>query len=268
MTLPIDGVPTSCASCYDIRTGGIYYSRPISSGGVTPTVLSYTVDSRTNTPTAVELLSIGNQLLKIDAWTGAVNTNVTAMTGTFHNGQYVLTVQTNNTAAGNRLINWTTSGTSPTFSTRIISNITWPWSNLGTVQDFNAAVAVQISNIASGGAYVGQTIRAVSLATGQSLWNKTIRDPYYSGSCNVADNGMIAVHSDRGYFLAFDLRSGQQVWQSETFDYPWDEPGFGAYDIASAYGLIFRTTYTDVYAFNWTNGKIAWKYESPAVSAY
>lgn len=268
MTLPIDGVPTSCAACYDIRTGEIFYSRPISSGGVTPTALSYTVDSRTGTPTAVELLSMGSQLMKIDPWTGAVTTNVTVMSGTFYNGQYALTVQTNNTAAGNRLINWTTSGTSAAFSSRIVSNITWPWTNLGTVQDFNTGVAVTISNIASGGAYVGQTIRAASLITGQSLWNKTITEPYYSGSCNVADNGMVAVHSDRGYFLAYDLLTGRQVWQSETFDYPWDEPGFGAYDIASAYGLIFRSAYTGVYAVNWTNGKIAWKYESPAGSAY
>jgi outer membrane protein assembly factor BamB len=264
MTLPIDGVPTSCAVCYDIRTGEIFYSRPIASGGVTPTILSYTPDP----PTAAELMTIGSQLIKIDPWTGAVTTNVTSMSGTFHSGRYVLTVQTNNTATGNRLINWTTTGSSTDFRTRIISNITWPWTNLGTVQDFNAGAAVQISNIASGGAYVGQTIRAANLVTGQSTWNKTIDEPYYSGSCNVADNGMVAVHSDRGYFLAFNLNTGEQVWQSETFDYPWDEPGFGAYDIASAYGLIFRSAYTGVYAVNWTNGKIAWKYEAPAGAAY
>jgi hypothetical protein len=182
MTVPIDGVPTSCAACYDIRTGEVYYSRPIASGGITPTDLSYTPDI----PTSAELLSIGSQLIKIDPWTGAVTTNVTGMSGTLHSGCYVLTVQTNNTAAGNRLINWTTTGTSSNFRTRIISNISWPWTSLGTCQDLNTGVAVQISGISQGGIYVGQTIRAADLKTGSQLWNTTIDDPLYSGSCNVA----------------------------------------------------------------------------------
>jgi outer membrane protein assembly factor BamB len=162
-----------------------------------------------------------------------------------------------------RLINWTSIGSSGTFASRIVSNITWPWSNLGTVQDFNAQAAVQISSISEGGAFVGQIVTSASLATGGILWNKTIEEPYYSGSCNVADNGKVAVHNDRGYFRCFDLQTGQELWKSEQFEYPWDAPGFGAYDIASAYGLIYRSAYTGVYAVNWTNGKIEWKYESP-----
>jgi outer membrane protein assembly factor BamB len=36
----------------------------------------------------------------------------------------------------------------------------------------------------------------------------------------------------------------------------------------SAYGLLYRNAYTAIYAFNWTNGKIAWKYTCPAVATY
>ena len=35
-TVPINGVPTSCAVCYDLQTGQQYYAIPISQGGVTP----------------------------------------------------------------------------------------------------------------------------------------------------------------------------------------------------------------------------------------
>ena len=248
------------AECYDLRTGEEFYEIPTSSGGVTPQYISYT-DSN------VELLALSSgRLLKIDPWLGLVRTNVSISpltSGTFYNGRFFLSVQNLGAGKGYRLINWTSEGSSSTITSRIENNISWPWSNLGSVQDFNAGVAVQISGITQGGAYMGQTIAAASLLTGAQLWNKTIEEPVFSGSCNVADNGKVAVHNDRGYFLCFDLQSGQQLWKGEQFEYPWDAPGFGAYDIASAYGLIFRSAYTGVYAVNWTNGKIEWKYESP-----
>jgi outer membrane protein assembly factor BamB len=67
-----------------------------------------------------------------------------------------------------------------------------------------------------------------------------------------------------GHWYAYDLLTGNLAWTSETLDYPWDEPGFGDYNIISAYGKIFRTAYSGVYAINWADGKIAWKYEQPA----
>jgi hypothetical protein len=36
----------------------------------------------------------------------------------------------------------------------------------------------------------------------------------------------------------------------------------------SAYGMLYRESYDGIYAFNWTNGKIVWHYEAPAVSQY
>ena len=40
-TVPIEGVPTSCAVCYDLQTGEQYYAIPVSLGGITPTAISY-----------------------------------------------------------------------------------------------------------------------------------------------------------------------------------------------------------------------------------
>jgi outer membrane protein assembly factor BamB len=51
-------------------------------------------------------------------------------------------------------------------------------------------------------------------------------------------------------------------------DYPWDAPAFGAYDVGSAYGMIFRSAYSGVYAFDWNTGKIVWKFEAPVPAAF
>jgi hypothetical protein len=67
----------------------------------------------------------------------------------------------------------------------------------------------------------------------------------------------------KGYFNIYDQITGDLLYKTDAMDYPWDEPGFGAYDIGSAYGMIFRGAYSGVYAFDWDTGKIVWKYEAP-----
>jgi hypothetical protein len=67
-----------------------------------------------------------------------------------------------------------------------------------------------------------------------------------------------------GYWKAWDLASGKLAWTGEKMDYPWSQPGFGAYSVQSAYGLLYREAYDGVYAFHWNDGTIAWKFEAPA----
>ncbi len=50
--------------------------------------------------------------------------------------------------------------------------------------------------------------------------------------------------------------------------YPWDDPGFGGYNVLSAYGLLYRNGYGGIYAFDWNNGNIAWRYTSVAAAPY
>ena len=253
------------AQCYDIRTGEIFYEIPIAQGGVTPTILSYPPVGSLGYITP-ELMTISNnRLIKINPWTGIVTLNVTAMSGTFHSGAYILSIQTNNTAAGRRLINWTTVGTSTNFASRVQSNVSLSVTSIN-LYDFNSGNGFQVSGISKGGAFVQQRIIGVSLKTGALLWNVTIDEPNYSGSCNVADNSKVAILSANGYFVALDQATGNQVWKGEQMDYPWDAPAFGAYDIGSAYGMIYRSAYSGMYAFNWDDGKIAWKYEAPAIA--
>ncbi len=304
ITVPINGVPTSCACCYDLQTGQMYYSIPTASGGVTPTYIAYVNPVASSTTIAgeelgssswsVELLAINNALLqKVNPTTGAVsNYSIAPLTtsyggsyGCYYNqiGGYVLSIQAIGTGSSThyQLINWTTRGTSTTLAGRMISNVSWPFQLLPTefqgvtgvlVADFNSGIAALVTRDNQVGSVIrwGINVTGYSLVTGQSMgWKVVLPDEgTYSSSCIVADHGKVAFLTQRGVFLAYDLYSGALVWKSDQMEYPWASEGFGAYAIQSAYGMLFRQSYDGVYAFNWTNGKIVWNYKAPTYAAF
>jgi PQQ-like domain len=290
----------SVAQCYDLRTGEIYYEI---AGGITPTdVIYYNPVASSSTIAggelassswSVELISIsGSYLRKVNPYTGAMagNYSISPLSGgTLYNslGGYILNVQDLGAAAANttggryRLINWTTRGTSNTIASRIVSNISWPWNQLPNtysggvgilVADFNAGLAGYVTRTYQTGSniYWGVNVTGASLKTGAMMsWKVSLPDEgTYSGSCVVADHGKVAFLTQKGYFLAYDLNTGQLAWKSETMEYPWGSPSFGAYAIQSAYGMLYRQSYDGVYAFNWTNGKIVWKYAAPTYAHF
>jgi len=62
------------------------------------------------------------------------------------------------------------------------------------------------------------------------------------------------------HWNAYNLADGSKAWESEKADYPW---GFGwGYTVASAYGKLIGLGYDGVYAFNWNDGSIAWKFSA------
>jgi hypothetical protein len=297
VTMPINGVPTSCAVCYDLRTGEQYYAIPVSQGGVTPSVISYTratavaVEGATESNTySVDLLAFtSSRLYKINPWTGAITLNVTGMSpqliggvqggssyGGFYADPYVVTIQT--VGSQNFLIKWTTAGSSTNFASRVIKNFSIPFTlptypggilgYAGYAFDFVNDIAVWMCGLApvGVGVYYGTYMQAISMSTGQLLWNKTYTETRYSSSCFVADHGLVACLMERGYYEAFDIHTGNSVWKSDIMSYPWGSDSFGAYAYQSAYGLLYRQSYDGIYAFNWTNGKIVWFYELPAVA--
>jgi hypothetical protein len=273
--------------CLDYRTGELIWQRPLEAGESAPTVIEYfnkgflpggQVSITPSALTSVNFLSIsGGFMRKYDPWTGAMvaNISIAPMTGTggtyFMNG-YVLGVQdlgsTLPTDSRYRLINWTTFGTSTNFTTRIQSNITWPWSSIPDTTDYNVGISVLTAKNFVAGAPNKTDVRAASVITGRQLWQTSLSEWQYSTSTDYADHGKYAMLSEQGYFIALDLNTGNVAWKSDKFDYPWDEPGFGGYNVLSAYGLLYRNAYTGVYAFNWTNGKLAWKNENPAAAPY
>jgi hypothetical protein len=277
--VPINGVPTQCAVSFDIRTGQQYYAIPIAQGGVTPYVVAYYPPGigaqGAATVGSYELLGgqirdqrerqIGSTLQKVNPLTGAVS-NYTAMTGVFYNGQYVLSVQNiGNTSNPNyRLINWTTAGTSTNFATRIVSNISFPISDIGAWNDFDLGITVQTASFTEGAIY-GGNLTCISLTTGQILWTKDlgIETMFNSNRVGSIDNGKLAICMENRHFLCWDLITGKQVWSSELTEYPWGD--FWSYDSSSWNGLLIAGSYEGVYAFNWTNGKIVWNYKSPSI---
>jgi hypothetical protein len=283
--------------CYDLRTGEVYWEKPVSTTMVeffpgwfftshlVPSYIEYYYGVWSEVPGAIassswtaNLMAItGGRLIKWNPGTGAISTNVSIAplsSGTYYMNGYALSVQNLGTyfEPNYRLINWTTAGSTSNFTERIVSNTTYAMSSLPAQIDWNAGYGASVEAIEPDamGAWYGTTIRGYNLWTGEEIWNKTLpTDTSYSSfSCAQADHGKIAFLTMNGDWLAYDLATGNFAWRSEQMDYPWSSAGFGAYASQSAYGMIFRQAYDGVYAFNWTDGSIVWHYQAPSLAVY
>ncbi len=230
--------------CYDLRTGELLWERPLASGESAPNLVSYVTRTISAVPgdiasarnVGAELMAVsGGRLRRYDSWTGEVTLNISIAplsTGEFYaNGlsaPLFLTVQTIGSGANARyrLINWTIIGDigyPDVINKRlgIISNISWPFSSLGTV-DYEAGVAVNTQGVTpnSTGVAYGQNIIGTSLTTGQLLWNVSTDitkgyEGFFSGSTTIADHGKFAVRLNDGRWHCWDIRTGQKLWVSE-----------------------------------------------------
>jgi hypothetical protein len=269
----LGGVSQTVWECFNIRTGEIYWD--VANINQPPTVISYAE----NTPpvpgalgrtdrTTVSLVYIGSsRVIKYNPITGSVTLNVSipVTTGTLYADPYVLSTQSL-TGGNYRLINWTLQGLSSTnFATNIISNISYPFSSVGTA-DYESMVAVSSSSSQPPGTGVSSIVRlmAASLTTGQLLWNisTNINYPIFSGLTGVADHGKYAQRFDDGHWYCWDLFSGKLLWTSDYSSYPWGT--FGAYAQQSAYGLIFYNQYDGIVAYDWNTGKVVWHFHAPS----
>jgi outer membrane protein assembly factor BamB len=99
--------------------------------------------------------------------------------------------------------------------------------------------------------------------TGEQLWafNRTQPGAHEFTNITAFGEGIYAQFDSatRRYF-AYDIHSGQQLWQSDPADYPWGAYSGGA---VIAYDRLYSTS-TDgyVYAFDVSNGKEVWKFNS------
>ncbi len=277
---------------FDIRTGEVFWERPLPATTtynmffgeqiipVKPTYITYT--RRTLQAVAgeeahqrgqsVDLLYVGQgKHVTYNPYTGLITGNQSIAplsSGTFYKDPYLLTVQ--NLGGGNRrLINWTVGRNPDTGVTGmlIMNNITWPWSNLGDSQDFEAGIAADtysISNPATGVA-TGLGMRAASLTTGQELWDVTtdlssgLESTFSSGSV-VADDGKVAIRMQTGALKCWDLYTGAELWTTPPTSHPWGT--FGAYHRQSAYGYYYLSGYDGVHAIDWDTGEVAWSFQA------
>jgi hypothetical protein len=309
ITKPFDGTTQSVWTCTDIRTGKVIWER---TSVTTPNAIEYSSSSSVSVPGATESGSLsaslialsGGRLIKYNPSTGAITLNVSISpltSATYYMNGYALSVQDLGSSFSldqrYRLINWTTFGTSSTFSSRIIGNISFALDNIGQSQDFDDNVAflireidafapnglaavggfpfVNIDESQGTGIRLGYRLIGVSLTSGKILYNVTFADkPYsadqlpYSQSCHVGNDGKLAILMRKGYYNIHNALTGALMYKTDVGSYPWDEPGFSAYTQASAYGMIYRLGYGGVYAYDWQTGKQVWKYSAIAFSPY
>jgi hypothetical protein len=147
-------------------------------------------------------------------------------------------------------------------------NTTYLRSSFPSINDWYGGVGATTSKSMVSGAPDKTTVTAFSLWTGATLWNNTVDEWTYSGSCAIADHGKIAVLMEQGYWMAWDENTGKLMWKSDKMSYPWGEPAFGGYTVQSAYGMLYRQSYDGIYAVDWDTGKTIWKYIAPAESSF
>ena len=274
VTTVVDGQVTNVWQCYDLRTGDVYWERIIDTS--TPNFVMYD-KGFSEVPGGGEvfgrnvyLCSIsGGNLNRYNPTTGALSQQIDISpltSGTLY-GDDKKFISLQNLGGQRYLIEWTLAVENrPSLQTiltmEVLNNVTWPWNNLGQSQDYESMIAFDVTAITppSVGAWVGLQIRAADMKTGQQLWTKTLeQDRYFSSSTAVADHGKGAVAMSNGYWLAWDLRTGNLAWKSEITDLPWGM--WWPYSVSSAYGMIIDGSYAGMYAIDWDDGSIVWFYE-------
>ena len=291
--------PTSVWECYDLRTGQVYWDLT----GITapPTFISYEKADSETVPGAgatngysVYLTAIsGGRLYKYSPYTGAVSLNISipVSSATVTNAPYVLSL-VNYPIAGKpqnyHLINWTIFGSSTTFSTRIISNITYgqmaPYTQAGVTTYYNMTSIGNLDLDAGIAVYswwatppgpqwcIGHFMQAVDLRTGQTLWidsnNDTTTENIQGAGFGLVDRGKVAFGAHDMAWSCWDARTGKKLWTSEQFDYPWGAwfpYNLASYSYNDTSGAILTSTYEGIYAVDWETGHIIWHWQDPTI---
>jgi hypothetical protein len=261
--------------CVNISTGQLLWSVPGSfSVGAT----------RSRAPV---LYYFGSNVFQIyDALTGAMTLNVTGMSMTLYDDPYVLTL------SNDRLIKWTTAGTSNNFTSRIlwnsslapyygVYNLNMNWWYVIENGVFAMRLSKYLAGLAGGtqpySSAIVHKIIGFNMTTGEQIYDQDIADPadpdtWYlqQGPCTGSAYGkfyftitgnpeQMDPPNGAGGYIAFDIATGEFSWLSEPFNYPWGD--FFAYmPMGSGYGYIYSLGYDGVYALNANNGTIAWHY--------
>ncbi len=278
----------SCAICYDLRTGQMYYMNPTAAPfyGMTPTWIEYNMGTSAevtgggeiNTVTASLKLISGNFMYVINPLTGAIQNNITlgGLTATLRYADWALFFQTNNTAlftgtSGSAIIKWNTTGTSNNYTSRIISNVTnAEFRSLATGGVDAEAMTNVVQTRFTIGNVGGGRLTGYSLTTGKMLWNNSYSDSPFNPGTNCADQGKYFCVFENAVVRGFDATTGKTLWETNT-DYPWGE--FWTYNVASGpidpknptKGAFIADSYAGTYAFDWDTGKILWRssHEAP-----
>jgi hypothetical protein len=244
-----DGQTQSVWQCYDIRTGEVYWEKY--PAVQTPTFIIYDAGASEIAEAEPHLATVylgymGNGFfIKYDPWNGNIVGNYSTApittASTYYAEPYAYGVQSigSGSNAQYRLIKWITTGTSNDFSTRVISNVSWPLSSLPATVDFEAGLAVSAS---------ATTILSYSLETGQLVANISTGMAYATeGTPAQVDHGKIAQRYNDGYWHCWDIKTGQYLWKSELSSYPWEHWTYGSCSLRRS--MIMSNHFDLVYSF-------------------
>ena len=282
-----NGTMISCAVCYDLRTGEMYYMTPTAAPfyGMTPSWIEYNKGTgaevvgagEVNTYTASLKVISGNFMYVISPTTGTFTSNITlgGLVATGRHGDWAIMFQTNNSAlfsstapfntTGSAIINWSTRGTSQVASSRILRNTTFAeFRSLATGgYDLEHGTNVVQSRFTIGSVGGGRLV-GYSLITGKLLWNNSYSDSPFNPGTNCADDGKYFCVFENMVVRGIDGLTGKTLWSTKT-DYPWGD--FWTYNVASGpvdnrfpdAGVFIADSYAGTYAFNWSTGAIVWR---------
>jgi outer membrane protein assembly factor BamB len=173
------------------------------------------------------------------------------------NGGVLLYLISRNSSAarsGSLLQCWNSSAPGTTFASKVVFTVqgtqveTRPFPYL-----YNDVIVTAFH-----GQYPLTNMSAFDSKTGRSLWNVTL-DYTQEGDFAVGYDKLFETASTDRRMHAYDIYTGQEVWQSEQADYPWG--AFWAYSIAVAYGKVYAESYDGhMYAFDAQTGKTVWKF--------
>jgi hypothetical protein len=164
-------------------------------------------------------------------------------------------------------------GSTSNFESRVSTNITWPISDLGQTQDFDNGYVISGWWIDPPGPQwcIGHEFTGVDLFTGEVLFeiwkNDTLLENLQgAGQTVVSKDGIWAYGAQNAHWTGYSCESGNRMWISEYADYPWGAwwpYNTAAYDISQDQSVVVTSTYEGVYAFDFADGKIVWKYTNP-----
>ena len=295
-TKVVDGVPTRVFQCYDIRTGEVLFER--TGMDQVPQYITYW-EGYADLPGGEPLWERhvfltyvgGGRLIYYHPLTAAVmyNVSISPLTTGVLYGHFAAPLGDQSAPGGNvpyfqtvqnlgssvpadqryRLITWTAAGDQgasrqiTNVRLRVISNITWTSSSLGSV-DYEAGISYStqtISNPYTLAEPLDILLMATDLNTGQLLWNIStgFNYPTWSGF-PIADHGKVALRLEDGFIYCFNGRTGQRLWKSEISSEPWGV--FNAYGSATYGGNIITGQYDGVAAYDWETGKLSWIYHA------
>jgi outer membrane protein assembly factor BamB len=221
------------------------------------------------------LYQIGSDFIKYDAITGAILVNMTMgpsvwgpAAGPFApNPDYLGFEQPyafirQDLGGKYYLIKFDTTGTTTNLKQRIKWNVTFPDGVRQPTGYTDIGVAINNGILVYFHFPVYGKSCGISTADGSTLWCHNIDGVEQKPESITSGNGKFYLDEINMHFQAFDMATGNRVWESPklTEGYPWS--AFWSYGQAVSYNTLYALSYAGAYAFDTVTGQVKWKYSA------